>query len=46
VLTGSAEPSEDITEQADEGYIVIFDLNTMVGELCIPQKHIVGGKKY
>ncbi len=34
-----------LTEQADEGYIVIFDLKTMVGELCAPQKHIVEGKE-
>ncbi|MCK4388943.1 MAG: hypothetical protein KAV83_01740 [Desulfobacterales bacterium] len=33
------------TEQAHEGYIVIFDLKTMVGELCTPQKHIVEGKE-
>jgi len=34
-----------LTEQADEGYIVIFDLKTRVGELCTPQKHIVAGKE-
>ena len=34
-----------LTERADEGYAVIFDLKTMVGELCTPQKHIVEGKE-
>jgi len=34
-----------LTEQADEGYVVIFDLKTTVGELCTPQKHIVEGKE-
>ncbi len=33
------------TEQAHEGYIVIFDLKTIVGELCTPHKHIVKGKE-
>jgi hypothetical protein len=34
-----------LTEQVDEGYVVIFDLKTTVGELCTPQKHIVEGKE-
>ena len=34
-----------LTEQADEGYVVIFDLKTKVGELCTPRKHIVEGKE-
>jgi len=33
------------TEQAREGYIVIFDLKTMVGELCTPQRHYVENKE-
>ncbi|MCK4390376.1 MAG: AAA-like domain-containing protein [Desulfobacterales bacterium] len=33
------------TERVHEGYIVIFDLKTMVGELCAPHKHIVKGKE-
>lgn len=34
-----------LTEQADEGYAVLFDIKTKVGELCIPQKHRVGDKE-
>jgi len=34
-----------LTEQVDEGYVVIFDLKTTVGELCTPRKHIVEGKE-
>jgi len=34
-----------LTEQVDEGYVVIFDLKTKVGELCSPQRHTVGGKE-
>ena len=34
-----------LTEQVDEGYVVIFDLKTKVGELCTPRKHIVEGKE-
>jgi len=34
-----------LTEQADEGYVVIFDLKTKVGELCSPQRHTVDGKE-
>ena len=34
-----------LTERANEGYVVVFDLNTMVGELCTPQKHQAEGKE-
>ncbi len=34
-----------LTEQVDEGYVVIFDLKAKVGELCTPQKHQVEGKE-
>ena len=34
-----------LTERAGEGYVVVFDLKTMVGELCTPQKHRIEGKK-
>ncbi|WDN88669.1 hypothetical protein BuS5_01637 [Desulfosarcina sp. BuS5] len=34
-----------LTERANEGYAVIFDLKTMVGELCTPQKRLVEGKE-
>ena len=34
-----------LTEQVDEGYVVIFDLKTKVGELCSPQRHTVDGKE-
>ena len=34
-----------LTEQVDEGYVVIFDLKTKVGELCSPQRHAVDGKE-
>ncbi|MBC2694924.1 MAG: hypothetical protein HF982_06555 [Desulfobacteraceae bacterium] len=34
-----------LTERAYEGYVVIFDLKTTVGELCTPQKRLVQGKK-
>ncbi len=34
-----------LTERADEGYVVVFDLKTIVGELCTPRKHIVEGKE-
>jgi hypothetical protein len=30
-----------LTEQADEGYIVIFDVKTTVGEVGTPQRHKV-----
>ncbi|MDL1964349.1 MAG: AAA-like domain-containing protein [Deltaproteobacteria bacterium] len=34
-----------LTERANEGYVIVFDLKTIVGELCAPQKHIVEGKE-
>ena len=34
-----------LTEQVDEGYVVIFDLKTKVGEFCSPQRHTVDGKE-
>jgi hypothetical protein len=34
-----------LTEQVDEGYVVIFDLKTKVGELYSPQRHAVDGKE-
>ncbi|MCK4485421.1 MAG: hypothetical protein KAU38_01495 [Desulfobacterales bacterium] len=34
-----------LTEQVDEGYVVIFDLKTKVGELYSPRIHTVGGKE-
>ena len=34
-----------LTEQFDEGYVVIFDLKTKVGEFCSPQRHTVDGKE-
>jgi len=34
-----------LTERANEGYVVVFDLKTMVGELCTPQKHQAEGKE-
>ena len=34
-----------LTERANEGYLVVFDLKTMVGELCTPEKRIVRGKE-
>jgi hypothetical protein len=34
-----------LTERADEGYVVIFDPKTTVGELCTPQERLVQGKK-
>jgi len=34
-----------LTERADEGYVVVFDLKTIVGELCTPQNHIAEGKE-
>ncbi len=34
-----------LTEQVDEGYVVIFDLKTKAGELCSPQRHTVDGKE-
>ena len=34
-----------LTEQVDEGYVVIFDLKTKVGELCSPRRHTVDKKE-
>ena len=34
-----------LTERANEGYVVIFDPKTTVGELCTPQERLVQGKK-
>ena len=34
-----------LTERANEGYVVIFDLKTMVGEVSTPQKRLVEGKE-
>jgi hypothetical protein len=34
-----------LTEKADEGYVVVFDLKTTVGKLCAPRKHTVEGKE-
>ena len=34
-----------LTEQVDEGYVVVFDLKTIVGELCTPRKHQAEGKE-
>jgi hypothetical protein len=34
-----------LTERANEGYVLIFDLKTMVGEVTTPQKRLVEGKE-
>jgi len=34
-----------LTEKADEGYIVVFDVKTKVGEMRAPQKRLVEGKE-
>jgi len=34
-----------LTEKADEGYIIIFDTKTKVGELCTPEKCKIKGKE-
>ena len=34
-----------LTERADEGYVVVFDVKTMVGEVSTPQKRQVDGKE-
>ena len=31
-----------LTEKADEGYVVVFDIKTRVGELYPPEKRVVG----
>ncbi len=33
------------SESVDEGYLVVFDIKTQVGEECEPQQHPTGGKK-
>lgn len=33
-----------LTEKADEGYVVVFDVKTRVRELCTPEKRMVGDK--
>ncbi|MBC2695768.1 MAG: hypothetical protein HF982_10940 [Desulfobacteraceae bacterium] len=34
-----------LTERANEGYVVVFDLKAMVGEVATPQKRLVEGKE-
>jgi hypothetical protein len=34
-----------LTEKAKEGYVVVFDVKTRVGEVGAPQKHIMEGKE-
>jgi hypothetical protein len=34
-----------LPEKVDHGYIVLFDPNARVGELCTPQKHVAEGKE-
>ena len=34
-----------LTEQSDEGSIVVFDIKTKVGELCTPRRREVAGKQ-
>ncbi len=34
-----------LTERANEGYVVVFDLKTMVGEVSTPRKRLVDGKE-
>jgi hypothetical protein len=34
-----------LTERVDEGYVVIFDLKTMTGEVSMPQRRMVAGKE-
>ncbi len=34
-----------MTEQSDEGCIVVFDIKTQVGELCTPRRREVAGKQ-
>lgn len=31
-----------LTEQADEGYVVVFDIKTRVGELQQPERRVMG----
>ena len=34
-----------LTEKAEEGYVVVFDVKTKVGEMRAPQKRMVKGKE-
>ncbi len=34
-----------LTERTNEGYVVVFDLKTMVGEVSTPQKRLIEGKE-
>lgn len=34
-----------LTEKADEGYVVVFDVRTNVGEVCPPQTHLAKGRR-
>jgi len=34
-----------LTEKAEEGYVVVFDVKTRVGEISAPQKRLVEGKE-
>jgi len=34
-----------LTERVNEGYVVIFDLKTMTGEVSVPQRRMVAGKE-
>jgi len=34
-----------LTEKAEEGYVVVFDVKTRVGEVSTPQKRLVEGKE-
>ncbi len=34
-----------LTERVNEGYVVIFDLKTMTGEVSMPQRRMVAGKE-
>ena len=34
-----------LTEQSDEGCIVVFDIKTKIGELCSPQRREIAGKQ-
>jgi len=34
-----------LTEKVDEGYVIVFDVKTRVGDLCSPQEREMEGKK-
>ena len=34
-----------LTEMVDEGYVVVFDTKTKVGEMRAPQKRMINGKE-